>query len=333
MSQNIAKIFKLNFDGTFDECAYENIKDVFTIVNILAIYVTAKKTMYIWIGRNATQALKNHISNIRVLLKEEFPDFRIIRNFTFEMRDEPFEFFKNLNLDKEDLYKHIDYQEKVMLPTLRKIDNLRRTMEKLVNSEDYSMAVNTSEEIIKLAEKIKDDALITEQKKLITELTSKSANKVIIDKIEDIAIEIDKEFSKLISNGEFLKAHKIVEDFEIENGTLYDLSVITSANELISKEKKIWKKEQSRLIKELTKLENDFFLAIKNFEIENATEIMEKGNLLFSNLIDEDLKNKWNKFGEDLQYAKQKDEIIKSIEVFLVGSDEMLKNFQFSILE
>ncbi|MHA1933381.1 MAG: hypothetical protein ACW96X_12625, partial [Promethearchaeota archaeon] len=107
MSQNAVKIFKLNFDGTFDEISYENIKEVFTIVNILAIYITTKKIMYIWIGRNATQALKNHISNIRVLVKEEFPDFRIIRNFTFEMREEPFEFFKNLDLNKEDLYKLI----------------------------------------------------------------------------------------------------------------------------------------------------------------------------------------------------------------------------------
>ena len=46
MSQNIINIFKLNFDGSFDEIAYENIKEVFTIVNILAIYITSKKIMY-----------------------------------------------------------------------------------------------------------------------------------------------------------------------------------------------------------------------------------------------------------------------------------------------
>ena len=36
-------IFKLNYDGTFEEIDYENIKDVFTIVNILAIYIEKKK--------------------------------------------------------------------------------------------------------------------------------------------------------------------------------------------------------------------------------------------------------------------------------------------------
>lgn len=333
MSQNVVKIFKLNFDGTFDEIAYANIKEVFTIVNILAIYVTTKKIMYIWIGSNATQALKNHISNIRVLVKEEFPDFRIIRNFTFEMREEPFEFFKNLELNKEELYKLIDYQEKVMLPTLRKIDNLKKTTEILVDSEDYSNAIKNTEEIIKLAEKINDDALLTEQKKLITELTAKSADKTIIDEIEEEAMEIDKNFSNLISTGEFLKAHTIVEEFEKKNSKIYDLSVIKSARELISNEKKIWKKEQARLVKELTKLENDLFLAIKNLEIENAIKIMEKGKSLFSNLINDDIKKKWGKFEHDLQNAKQKAELVNSVEVFIIESEERKANYQFSVLE
>ena len=220
MSQNAVKIFKLNFNGTFDEIAYANIKEVFTIVNILAIYVPTKKIMYVWIGSNATQALKNHISNIRVLVKEEFPDFRIIRNFTFEMREEPFEFFKNLKLNKEELYKLIDYQEKVMLPTLRKIENLKKSMEKLVASKEYTNAIKSSEDIINLAKKINDEALITEQKRLLTELTAKSADQVIIDDIEKEANEVDKQFSTLIAHGEFLKAHTIVSEFGKKSGKL-----------------------------------------------------------------------------------------------------------------
>ncbi len=333
MSQNVVKIFKLNFDGTFDEIAYANIKEVFTIVNILAIYVTTKKIMYVWIGSNATQALKNHISNIRVLVKEEFPDFRIIRNFTFEMREEPFEFFKNLELNKEDLYKLIDYQEKVMLPTLKKIKNLKNTLPKLVDSEEYSNAIKISEEIVKLAKEINDDALQTEQKRLISELTAKGADKEIINELEEVAMGVDKEFSNLIKTEEFLKAHIIVEEFEKIYSKKYDLSLINSARELISKEKKIWKKEQERLIKELTKLENDFFLAIKNLEIENAIKILERGKSLFQNLIDDEVKKKWDQFDDKLQIAKQKAELVKVIDVFIKKSEEMKVNYQFKALK
>ncbi len=333
MSQNAINIFKLNFNGTFDEVSYAHIKEVFTIVNILAIYITTKKIMYVWVGSNATQALKNHISNIRVRVKEEFPDFRIIRNFTFEMREEPFDFFKNLELNKEELYKLIDYQEKVMLPTLKKIEDLKKTLEKLVNSEKYSNAINNCEEIIKLAEKINDEALITEQKTLITKLTAKSADKEINEDIDSEAVEIDKQFSKLIADGEFLKAHTIVVEFEEKNGKIYDLSVIKSAKELISNEKKVWKKEQARLVKELTKLENDLFLALKNLEIENSIKIMERGKSLFINLVNDEIKKKWSKYEDDLQSAKQKAELVESIKVFIKESEKMKLNFQFSAIE
>ena len=153
MVENIVKTFKLNYDGTFDEIAYENIKDVFTIVNILAIYIQKIKIMYIWIGRNATQALKNHVAQIRVLLKEEFPQFRIIRNITFDMRSEPYEFFNNLNITKKELYEIINFQEKTVLPVLEKIDELKEKSENSIESEQYKRAIELLKEIIGLAER------------------------------------------------------------------------------------------------------------------------------------------------------------------------------------
>lgn len=332
MSETGLKIFKLNFDGSFNEISYENIKDVFTIVNILAIYVSQKKTMYIWIGRNATQALKNHISNIRVLVKEEFPDFRIIRNFTFEMRDEPFEFFQNLNISKEELYKIIDYQEKVMLPTLKKIDTLKTKLESLIDTEDYANAIKISEEIIVLANQIDDNAVLTEQKRLIPEIKLKNEDKQIIDEISEKTSTVDKEFSKLIKAKEFLKAHQLVEEFEKSFSTTYDLSAIPIAKDLLSREKKIWKKEQDRLIKSLNKLENDLFLALRNLEIETALNLLERGKAFFLNLINEEVKLKWKRFETDIQIAKQKVELIKVCDNFIIEYVKLKDKFQFNTI-
>jgi hypothetical protein len=329
MSETEIKIFKLNFDGSFEEIAYENVKDVFTIVNILAIYLSQKKTMYIWIGGNATQALKNHISNIRVLLKEEFPDFRILRNFTFEMRDEPFEFFKNLHISKDELYKIIDYQEKVMLPTLRQIDNLKTKLEKLIDSEDYSNAIKISEEIIVLANKIEDDAVLTEQKRLITEIKSKYEDKKIVDEISEEATNIDEKFIMLIEEKEYLKAHHLVEEFEKKYKDKYDLSQIPVVKELLSKEQKIWNIEQNRLIKALNKLENDLFIALKNLEIEKASNLMEKGKALLINLINDEIKLRWEGFESEIQIGNQKVEIIKTCNDFFVKYIKLKENFQF----
>jgi len=332
MSETGLKIFRLNINGSFDEISYENIKDVFTIVNILAIYVPQKKTMYIWIGRNAIQALKIHISNIRVLLKEEFPDFRIIRNFTFEMRDEPYDFFKNLDISKEELYTIIDYQEEVMLPILREVDNLRTKLNNFIESEDYANAIKTSEDIIVLANKIEDDAVLVEQKRLITEIKSKNEEKEIIDEILEGASAIEKEFSNLIEAKEFLKAHQLIEEFEKSFRDKYDLSLIPTIKALLLREEKIWKKEQNRLVKVLNKLENDFFLALKNLEVESAIRVLEKGKSMFLNLVNDEIKSKWDGYDVEIQITKEKVKLIKKCDVFIGEYAKLKEDFQFNTI-
>ncbi|MCK4480273.1 MAG: hypothetical protein KAV01_07080 [Candidatus Lokiarchaeota archaeon] len=322
MIENVIKTFKLNYDGTFEEIAYENIKDVFTIVNILAIYIQKIKTMYIWIGRNATQALKNHVAKIRVILKEEFPQFRIIRNITFDMRSETYEFFNNLNITKEELYEIINYQEKTVLPVLEKIDELKEKSEKSIESKQYKSAIELLKEIIGLAEKIQDDALVTEQKRLISKLTEKFENQQIVSEIEQETKIVEKEYNELIKAKNILKAHELVEAFIKKCETDYDLSLIPSAKELIIKEKKKWNAEQEKTINDLSILEKDFKLSLENLEISEATEMYEKALILTSNLIEEKIKNKWKGFSNNIQDAKDKFEFIKKFDHF---SEEIIK--------
>jgi len=322
MVENVIKTFRLNYDGSFDEIAYENIKDVFTIVNILAIYIQKIKTMYIWIGRNATQALKNHVAKIRVILKEEFPQFRIIRNITFDMRSETYEFFKNLNITKEELYEIINYQEKTVLPVLEKIDELKEKSENAIESKQYKSAIELLKEIIGLAEKIQDDALVTEQKRLISKLTEKFENQQIVSEIEQESERVEKEYNELIEAKNILKAHELVEAFIKKYETVYDLSLIPSAKELILKEKKKWNAEQEKTINDLSILEKDFKLSLENLEISEATEIYEKALILTSNLIEEKIRNKWKGFSNNIQDAKDKFEFIKKFDNF---SEEIIK--------
>ncbi len=333
MVENIIKTFKLNFDGTFDEVAYENIKEVFTIVNILAIYIQKIKTMYIWIGRNATQALKNHISQIRVLLKDEFPDFRIIRNFTFDMRAEPSEFFNNLNMKKEELYEIINYQEKTVLPILIKVDTLKEKSEKLIKSERYKNAIDLLKEIIELAKKIQDDALVTEQKRLISDLTEKYENKEIVSEIEEETTKVEKEYNELVNSKKILEAHNLVESFIKKYETIYDLSLIPSAKELILKEKKKWNSEQEKLRNDVIRLEKELQSSLENLDLSKAMEIFEKGLGLLSNLTDEKIRIKWEGLKNNIQDTKEKVEFIEKYELFSKEIAKLRRNHQYKELK
>ncbi|MFX1569619.1 MAG: hypothetical protein ACFFCV_14760 [Promethearchaeota archaeon] len=326
MVENVIKTFKLNFDGTFDEIAYENIKDVFTIVNILAIYITKIKTMYIWIGKNATQALKNHIPNIRVILKEEFPQFRIIRNQTFDMRSEPYDFFKNLEIKKDELYEIIDYQEKIVLPILKKVDELKEESEKLIKSEEYKEGIEKLKKIIELAQKIQDDALITEHKKMISEIKEKYENQQIISEIEGDAIIVEKRYSELIKTKDFIGAHNVVGDFIKKFEDIYDLNLIPKAKELISEEKNKWNAEQEKLRNSLSILEKDFNAAINTLDVPNLIDLFEKAETLLSQLLDEKIRSRWTNLNKKIQEVKEKVNFIERFEQFITKSKDLKEN-------
>ncbi len=333
MAEKIIRTFKLNFDGTFDEIAYEHIKEVFTIVNILAIYINKIKTIYIWIGRNSTQALKNHISQIRILLKDEFPNFRIIRNITFDMRAEPLEFFENLNIKKEDLYEIINYQEKTVLPILEKVDTLKTNSEKLIESEEYSSAIEILKEIIELGIKIQDDALITEQTRLISELTEKYENKEIVNEIEVGTKKIEDEYNRLVNSNNILEAHNLVQNFIKKYEGKYDLSLIPTAKDLILKDKRKWESKQERLTNDLNILEKELNFSIENLDIPKATDIFEEGLGLLTNLLDNKIKIKWNALEKKIQETGEKIGFIEKFEIFNQEFNELIEEHQFEELK
>ncbi|MFX1390696.1 MAG: hypothetical protein ACFE9Z_11580 [Promethearchaeota archaeon] len=328
MVENVIKTFKLNYDGSFDEIAYSNIKEVFTIVNILAIYIIKIKTMYIWIGKNATQALKNHIPNIRVILKEDFPQFRIIRNITFDMRSEPLEFFKNLNLNKQDLYEIINYQEKTVIPILEKINDLKEKSDELIKSEDYNNAIDILKEIIGLAIKIEDDALVTEQKRLISKLTEKFENHKIVSEIIEDTSKVEEEYNKLIKLGNLLDAHHLIESFKKKYEIVYDLLLIEDAKALILKEKKKWNAEQVKIKNDLLKLEKEIYTFLENQDISKAIENHEKGLTLLSNLTDDTFKEIWNKLKDNIKNSKEKKDFITKFD-FLSNKIVKLKESNY----
>jgi hypothetical protein len=282
--------------------------------------------MYIWIGKNATQALKNHIPNIRVILKDEFPQFRIIRNQTFDMRSESYDFFKNLDIKKDELYEIIDYQEKTVLPILKKVDILKTESSKLIESEEYKEGIEKLQEIIELARKIQDDALITEQKKIISEIKKKYENQQLVSEIEGDAINVEKKYNELIKVKDFIGAHNVVGDFIKKFEDIYDLNLIPKAKELISKEKRRWNAEQEKLRNSLSILEKDFKSSIKSLDLPNLKELFGKAEKLLSQLLDEKVHSKWAILKNKILEVEDKINFIEKFERFIIESNKLKEN-------
>ena len=242
MEEQGLKFFKLDYSGSFKEIITDSPLDLFTLVDILAIYIPIQKRMYIWIGKWATQSLRNYIPQIRTRFSEKLPELKILRNITIESGSEPSDFFQSFKFTWETLNSHIDEQETKLKPIIRDIDSFKEQIVKLTNLEEYEEAITLSKEIIKLSKKIEDKALENEQKDNIKDLRRRGKLKISKDKVEEETEKIKKSFEELIDTHkpeDIIKAHKIIDEYKTKYENFIDLSVISSASDLLLEEDKV----------------------------------------------------------------------------------------------
>ena len=335
MEEQGLKFFKLDYSGSFKEISTDSPLDLFTLVDILAIYIPIQKRMYIWIGKWATQSLRNYIPQIRTRFSEKLPELKILRNITIESGSEPSDFFQPFKFTWETLNSHIDEQETKLKPIIQDIDSFKEKIVKLTNLEEYEEAITLSQEIIKLSKKIKDQALENEQKDNIKDLRRRAKLKISTDNVEEETEKIKKNFEDLIDTHkpeDIIKAHEMINEYKQKYENFIDLSVISSANDLLLEEDKVWKKftsDQNKAIKDLKTLANKIKKYVEKNELEEAETILIKARELLPLVSDDDLKHEWNEIETQVLETKIKTSTIEEIEKSILDSSKLTEDLQF----
>ncbi|MFX1393598.1 MAG: hypothetical protein ACFFAH_08485 [Promethearchaeota archaeon] len=331
-------IFRLNYSGNFEEITKETSQDLlnlFTLFDILAIYYPIQKRMYIWVGKNVTQALRNFIPEIRMRFSEKLPDLKILRNITIESGSEPSDFFRFLDFDWEKLNAHIKAQELKLEPLIKEIESLKMELNSLFEKGRYEDCIKISENIIELAKKTMDNALEREQEDFIKELKKKSKIKASVETIEEETIAIKNKFDGLIKTNipkDILKAHNIVEEFRKKYEKQIDLTSIPSTNELLAREENLWynfKREQQEYNKELDHLKTNLKTAMERYVITEVEDTMIKAKDLLLRVIEKEVKKNWSEIEVEYVEWKRKNVTIKKIEASLDETTKLKNNFKF----
>jgi len=335
MEEQGLKFFKLDYSGSFKEIITDSPLDLFTLVDILAIYIPIQKRMYIWIGKWATQSLRNYIPQIRTRFSEKLPELKILRNITIESGSEPSDFFQPFKFTWETLNSHIDEQETKLKPIIREIDSFKEQIVKLTNLEEYEEAIILSKKIIELSKKIEDIALENEQKDNIKDLRRRAKLKISTDKVEEETEKIKKNFEDLIDSHkpeDIVKAHQMIDEYKKKYESFIDLSVISSATDLLLEEDKVWKKftvDQIKAIKELKIFTNKIKKYLEKNELEEAETILMKARELLLLVSDDDLKHEWNEIESQVLENKIKTSTIEEIEKSILDSSKLTEDLQF----
>ena len=335
MEEQGLKFFKLDYSGSFKEIITDSPLDLFTLVDILAIYIPMQKRMYIWIGKWATQSLRKYIPQIRTRFSEKLPELKILRNITIESGSEPSDFFQPFKFTWETLNSHIEEQETKLKPIIKEIDSVKEQIVKLTNLEEYEEAITLSKKIIELSKKIEDIALENEQKDNIKDLRRRAKLKISTDKVEEETEKIKKKFEDLIDTHkpeDIIKAHEMIDEYKKKYENFIDLSVITSANDLLLEEDKVWKKftaDQNKAIRDLKTLANKIKKYIEKNDLEEAETILIKARELLLLVSGDDLKHEWNEIESQVLENKIKTSTIEEIEKSILDSSKLSEELQF----
>ncbi|MFX0073410.1 MAG: hypothetical protein ACFFAO_20215, partial [Candidatus Hermodarchaeota archaeon] len=329
------KAFKLNFSGSFDELSSENILELFSLVNVLAIYIPIQKRMYIWIGNHATQGLKKHIAQTRALFSTQFPELKILRNITIESGSEPSDFFQFIGFTWDDMNAHLKKQEEQLAPILNEINSNVDKQNNLIESESYEEAIKISNKIIELSQKINDEALEREQRDLIEELTEKFKLKTDVDKVKKNVLSVKTSYEKLIETNkpsDIIEAHNLIEELKLKYNEDFDLSIISEAKELFKDEENKWNifiKDQKFATNELEKLNKKIKVCIEKIQISEVEEILNEAKELLLRISDDNVKNNWKQIETQFVELKIKHVTIGNIEKSIEESINLKNNYQF----
>ena len=296
MIDNI-KVFKLTYSGNLEEISQEDILRSFTLFDILTFYLLNQRRMYIWISKKAPQSLKSHIPSIREIFLRDYPNLKILRNFTVEFGSEPLAFFEAIEVSEEKYREYLNELETKLLPVLSGINRLKDEADKNFISEKYEKSIIFAQKIIELAKEIDDKSLEINLLNFIEEAKSRAKAKEVIDQIENecrIKMHI---FDNLNKAEEYKEAHKIVMEFRKKYERDYNLLSISVAQELLLKDENMLynlRQEEQLLKAKLDVLENEIESLISINKLNQAERILEENKSLTDKVIDKEITNKWD---------------------------------------
>ncbi len=217
------------------------------------------------------------------------------------------------------------------IKVLDEIDSMRVVQNNHFMIGEFKDATKVAENIIKLAKEAKLDFIVKEQQDFISQMKKEKAQKDKVSFTMEAFEKTKNRFEKLLKKDDIITAHKEINDFKQKYSKFTNLSSLPSVQELFIKERELWinfMEEQEKIKQELSNFNNKFLKSLKSNDFIDANKILEIVKPQLKDLLDEDIKNKWESHRQE--YLKQKEnyelceKVDKAIEESLSLKDSYL---------
>jgi len=194
------------------------------------------------------------------------------------------------------------------IKVLDEIDSLRVVQNNHFMIGEFKDATKVAENIIQLAKEAKLDFIVKEQQDFINQMKKEKAKKDKVSLTMEAFEKTKNRFEKLLKKDDIITAHKEVNDFKQKYSKFTNLSSLPSVQELFIKERELWinfMEEQEKIKQELSNFNNKFLKSLKSNDFTDANKILEIVKTQLKDLLNEDIKNKWESHRQ--KYLKQKE--------------------------
>ncbi|TFG27747.1 MAG: hypothetical protein EU532_06825 [Promethearchaeota archaeon] len=239
---------------------------------------------------------------------------------------------KDKNPSEMDLNAVKDKEREKKLKILDEIDNLRVVENNHFMINKFNDAIKVAEDIIKLAKDANLDFIIEEQEAFIKQVKGEKAEKDKVSVIMDTFESTKRNFDKLLELKEYIKAHRLIIDFKKKFGKSTDLSVLLPIQELFSEEREMWiafLEEQEKIKQELSNFNNKFLNFLKNRDFESANSVLIKVEPFLKDILEEDLKKKWELNRQQYLEKKENYELCEKVDRTIEESLKLKDQFIF----
>jgi len=126
------------------------------------------------------------------------------------------------------------------LDAFLKIEELKFLAQNYKMEGKFEEAINTAEQIIRIAIRFNITSEIKEQEKFINSMAEKVQEDFIISKINDVCSVVEDQYEKLLESNKIMSAHALIQGFKKEYDEVSYFDSIPLVQDLIRKDNKIW---------------------------------------------------------------------------------------------
>ncbi|MHA1732069.1 MAG: hypothetical protein ACTSU5_08995 [Promethearchaeota archaeon] len=239
MDTTRTRVFRVRQEGSLEEL--DGVSETyFSSISGLLIYLPKTRRLYAWAGKHVDSRVREHLARVKATFTAKFPGLKVKKLVMVTSGEEPADFFEALGLSREKFLSYARESQDWGHLIKTQLDVLEVSQRVALEREDFWRVVDTANEIIFRATKLRDYALVERQRELIREMLGKQRRYSEVEAKKDSLGQLAPQLAKLLSEESHVAAHQTATDIKTVVNLFLGGEIPPEVEALLAQERTVW---------------------------------------------------------------------------------------------